>query len=97
MEPFPHVQTLRKFPREELVGKVVMVRFDSTNLLREEEQDQSSQSVSSAVFTIKYLHEAGAKIILVSDWRKKTNSQLHDAETVAGIIPRALQRDCFTL
>lgn len=97
MEPFPHVQTLRKFPKEELVGKVVMVRFDSTNLLREEEQDQSSQSVSSAVFTIKYLHEAGAKIILVSDWRKKTYSQLHDVETVAGIIPRALQRDCFTL
>eukprot|EP00258_Populus_trichocarpa_P027499 XP_024443518.1 uncharacterized protein LOC7467630 isoform X10 [Populus trichocarpa] len=88
MEPFPHVQTLRKFPKEELVGKVVMVRFDSTNLLREEEQDQSSQSVSSAVFTIKYLHEAGAKIILVSDWRKKTNSQLHDAETVAVGIAR---------
>ncbi|XP_034910570.1 uncharacterized protein [Populus alba] len=88
MEPFPHVQTLRKFPKEELVGKVVMVRFDSTNLLREEEQDQSSQSVSSAVFTIKYLHEAGAKIILVSDWRKKTNSQLHDVETVAVGIAR---------
>lgn len=77
--------------------KVVMVRIDSSILLREEEMDKSSQSVSSAVFTIKYLHEAGAKIILVSDWRKKTNSQLRDAETVAGIIPRALQRDCFTL
>ncbi|KAJ6968609.1 phosphoglycerate kinase-like isoform X1 [Populus alba x Populus x berolinensis] len=97
MEPFPHVQTLRKFPKEELVGKVVMVRFDSTNLLREEEQDQSSQSVSSAVFTIKYLHEAGAKIILVSDWRKKTNSQLHDVETVADMISSVIQHRVVTI
>ncbi|KAI5561014.1 hypothetical protein BDE02_16G084200 [Populus trichocarpa] len=97
MEPFPHVQTLRKFPKEELVGKVVMVRFDSTNLLREEEQDQSSQSVSSAVFTIKYLHEAGAKIILVSDWRKKTNSQLHDAETVADMLSSVIQHRVVTI
>ncbi|CAK7343140.1 unnamed protein product [Dovyalis caffra] len=86
MEPFPHIQTLRKFPKKELVEKVVMVRFDSTNLLREEDLDWSSQSVSSAVFTIKYLHEAGAKIILVSDWRKKTNSKLVNVESVAEII-----------
>lgn len=62
-----------------------MVRFDSTIFLKEE-LDQSSQSVSNAVFTIKYLHEAGAKIILVSDWRKK----LLDVESVAGIITKVI-------
>ncbi|KAJ6755914.1 PHOSPHOGLYCERATE KINASE [Salix purpurea] len=97
MEPFPHVHTLRKFPKEELVEKVVMVRIDSSILLREEEMDKSSQSVSSAVFTIKYLHEAGAKIILVSDWRKKTNSQLRDAETVADMLSSVFQHRVVTI
>ena len=61
-----------------------MVRFDSAILLKEE-VDKSSQSVSSAIITIKYLHESGAKIILVSDWKRKVNSKLLDAESAAGI------------
>lgn len=76
--------------------KVVLVRFDSTILLREE-LDLSSQSVFRAVFTIRYLHEARAKIILLSDWRKKSNLELLNAESVAGMIPTEFQRDCFTI
>ncbi|XP_020233009.1 phosphoglycerate kinase, cytosolic isoform X2 [Cajanus cajan] len=71
----PHIRTLREFPREELFGKVVMVRFDS-NILLKKECDEKNQSVSNAVYTIKYLHEAGAKVILVSDWIKNT-PELH--------------------
>ncbi|WJX70840.1 phosphoglycerate kinase [Trifolium repens] len=79
----PHIQTLREFPREELFGKVVMVRFDS-NILLKQEYNQKNQSDFNALFTIKYLHEAGANVILVSDWKTNT-SELHTA-SVAGIL-----------
>lgn len=79
----PYVQTLRTFPKEELLGKVVMVRFDSAVLLLEN-HDWRSQSFSNAVFTIKYLLEARARVLLVSNWNKM-NSRFHDLESVAGI------------
>lgn len=82
---FPHVQTLRRFPREELVSKVVLVRFDSSVLLGEE-LDLSSQSVSSALFTIRYLHEVGARVILLSNWNRKNNSEILSVESVAGMV-----------
>lgn len=92
MNGIPHIQTLREFPREELWGKVVMVRFDSKILLRQE-FDQKTRSVLNAVFTIKYLHEAGAQVILVSDWSMKT-SELH-TESVAGIFLKASSYRCI--
>lgn len=79
----PHIQTLTDFPKEELLEKVVLVRFDSAILLGEE-LDQKSQSIS--IFTIKYLQEAGAKVVLVTDWSIKNNSRLSDTESVAGFI-----------
>ena len=79
----PHLQTLEKFPKEELVEKVVLVRFDSTILLQEQAEERRFQS--NALFTIKYLHQAGAKVILVSDWSAKTNPRVFAAESVAGI------------
>ena len=83
MDAFPHIQYLRDFPKEEFHGKKVLVRFDSTILLRVELGQQSS-SVSSAISTIKYLYNAGAKVILVSNWSVKNNLELHEAESVAG-------------
>ncbi|XP_039042176.1 phosphoglycerate kinase, cytosolic-like isoform X2 [Hibiscus syriacus] len=90
VEALPYIQTLREFPREELVAKVVMVRFDSTILLGEN-LDLSSQSASKAIYTIKYLHECGAKVILVSGWSRKINFKLHAAQTVADILSSVLQ------
>lgn len=58
-----------------------MVRFDSKLFLKQE-YNQKNQSDFNAMFTIKYLHEAGAKIVLVSDWKTNT-SELH-TESVAG-------------
>ncbi|XP_015574861.1 phosphoglycerate kinase isoform X2 [Ricinus communis] len=89
-EVLPQVQTLREIPKKELAAKVVMVRFDSAILLKEE-LDKSSQSVSNAILTIKYLHESGSKIILVSDWKKKINSKLLDVESAADILSSILQ------
>lgn len=66
-----------------------MVRFDGAILLKEE-INRSSQSVSNAIFTIKYICEAGGKVILVSNWRKKFNSKLLDTESAAGIISEAI-------
>ncbi|KAI4349124.1 hypothetical protein L6164_009760 [Bauhinia variegata] len=67
LNALPHIQTLRKFPKEELSAKVVMVRFDSSILFKLE-SDQNTLSVFNALLTIKYLYEAGAKVILVGDW-----------------------------
>lgn len=63
------------------MGKVVMVRFDS-NVLLGEKQDKM---FISALSTIKYLHEAGAMVILMSSWSVKTNSNLLSADFVSGM------------
>lgn len=86
----PHIQTLSRFPKEELLGKVVMVRFDSTIFLGEE-LDLSSRSVCNAIYTIKYLHRVGAKVILVSDWSMRFDSKLLSADSFADILSSALQ------
>ncbi|KAI9122332.1 hypothetical protein K1719_007021 [Acacia pycnantha] len=84
---FPHIQTLREFPKEELSAKVVLVRFDSNIFIKQHEQQ--IQSVSNAVRTIKYLHEAGAKVILASDW--DTDSEVSHTESVADFLSEVLQ------
>ncbi|CAL0317375.1 unnamed protein product [Lupinus luteus] len=84
----PHIQTLREFPRAELFEKVVMVRFDS-NILLKQESNQTTPSGFNALFTIKYLYEAGAKVILVSDWNRN-GSELH-TESVADFLSEILQ------
>ncbi|XP_041024086.1 phosphoglycerate kinase-like [Juglans microcarpa x Juglans regia] len=90
LDAFPHIQTLRKFPKEELDAKAVLVRFDSAILLREE-QEQQSQLVSNALFTIKYLYESGAKVVLASDWCTKINPKLIHAESVADFLSSILK------
>ncbi|KAM7526186.1 hypothetical protein LguiA_016088 [Lonicera macranthoides] len=90
LDVLPHVKTLGGFPKEELLRKVVMVRFDSTIILRKK-QDRLDSSVTSAISTIKYLYEAGAKVILVSSWRTKSNSKLLSAESVAEFLSSILQ------
>ncbi|XP_030926847.1 uncharacterized protein LOC115953360 isoform X3 [Quercus lobata] len=90
LDAIPHIQTLRNLPKERLASKVVMVRFDSTILLREE-MDQQTQPVSNALFTIKYLYEAGAKVILASDWSVTSNPKLVLAESVADFLSSILQ------
>ncbi|XP_031395953.1 uncharacterized protein LOC116207206 isoform X2 [Punica granatum] len=89
LDALPHVQTLRTFPKEELHGKVVMVRFDSTVLLQED-HDWRSISFSNALFTIKYLLEARARVILVSDWKEKTDSRFHALESTAEYLSSIL-------
>ncbi|XP_030522042.1 phosphoglycerate kinase, cytosolic-like isoform X2 [Rhodamnia argentea] len=81
-DALPYIQTLGKFPKEELEDKVVMVRFDSSILLREE-QDHTVQSILYAHLTIKYLLEARARIVLVSDWSDGINSRFPDLQSVA--------------
>ncbi|KAH6761448.1 hypothetical protein C2S52_000219 [Perilla frutescens var. hirtella] len=71
---FPPVQSLRNFPREELFGKVVMVRFDGI-LLQGMKEHQSL--LENSFFTIKYLYNSSAKVILVGSWNENTNSKFH--------------------
>ncbi|KAK4348494.1 hypothetical protein RND71_031249 [Anisodus tanguticus] len=77
----PHVQTLRNFPGEELTGKVVMVRLDLTILVREKKKRQSP--AARVISTIKYLHKAGAKLILISSWSPRADSRLLKLERIA--------------
>ncbi|KAJ0771429.1 putative phosphoglycerate kinase [Helianthus annuus] len=89
-DTLPHVRYLSEFQTDELIGKVVIVRFDS-NVLLVEKQDQQAKLFDSAVLTIKYLHEAGAKVILVSSWSMKTNSKLLSADSVSAYLSSVLQ------
>ncbi|CAA2980848.1 phosphoglycerate kinase, cytosolic-like isoform X1 [Olea europaea subsp. europaea] len=86
---FPHVQTLSKFPKEELFRKVVMVRFDSSILLLGKKEYQSPPA--SARSTIKYLHKAGAKVILVGSWSWDNNLRLSSAESAAEFLSSMLK------
>nr|XP_043632560.1 phosphoglycerate kinase, cytosolic-like [Erigeron canadensis] len=89
-DALPYVRCLSEFQNDELMGKVVMVRFDS-NVLLAEKQDQHAQVFVTAVSTIKYLHEAGAKVVLVSSWSLKTNSKLHSVDSVSAYISSILK------
>ncbi|KAK9158515.1 hypothetical protein Scep_005089 [Stephania cephalantha] len=83
-----HVKTLRRFPKEELVGKVVMVRFDSNSLL----SNANSSMVERTTFTIKYLYHAGAKVVVASDWNRLSDSmQVLSTKTVADHLSLLLQ------
>lgn len=62
-----------------------MVRFDS-NILIKQQRKQQTQSACNVLLTIKYLYEAGAKVILVSDW-DINNSQLRHTGPIAGKNP----------
>ncbi|KAL8210552.1 hypothetical protein R6Q57_004989 [Mikania cordata] len=89
-DTLPHVRYLREFQKDELTGKVVMVRFDS-NVLLGEKQNQQAKLFMNSVLTIKYLHEAGAKVILASSWSVKTNSNLHSADSVSAYLSSILK------
>ena len=81
----PNVRRLSEFQKDELMGKVVLVRFDS-NVLLGEKQDKQAKLFISALSTIKYVHEAGAKVILISSWSvKSTNSKLHSPDSISGM------------
>ncbi|KAL0347158.1 UNVERIFIED_CONTAM: Phosphoglycerate kinase [Sesamum calycinum] len=91
---FPHIQTLRNFPKEELFGKVVMVRLDSMVLLQGRKGHQSP--AANAFSTIKYLYEAGAKVVLVGGWSETINSRFSSepcpsVESVAEFLSSVLE------
>ncbi|KOM56124.1 hypothetical protein LR48_Vigan10g201600 [Vigna angularis] len=65
-----------------------MVRFDS-NILVKRECDKKNESDSNAVYTIKYLHKAGANVILVSDWNMNI-PELH-TDSVTDFLSEVLQ------
>lgn len=68
------MQTLRKFPREKLNGETVLVRFDANLLLKL--HSFNSERVSKTISTIRYLHDAGAKVFLASNWNPCDNFNL---------------------
>ncbi|XP_019052976.1 PREDICTED: phosphoglycerate kinase-like isoform X4 [Nelumbo nucifera] len=90
LDTIPHVLTLREYPKEKLSGKVVLVRFDSTLLLGEP-LDLKISSVNEALFTIKYLYDAGAKVLLVSNWNSPNNPMFLSAKSVADYLSSLLQ------
>lgn len=96
MDTLPCVQTLRQFPKEELFGKVVMVRFESDILLMKKRGEHSPAAIN-ALSTIKYLYESGAKIVVVGNWSVAMNSKVLTVESVAGICCRTIRAPHCTL
>ncbi|XP_042493130.1 phosphoglycerate kinase, cytosolic-like isoform X2 [Macadamia integrifolia] len=90
LDAIPPIQTLKEYPKEELFGKVVMVRFDSDILLKEALY-LKSPLVNRAVFTIKYLYNAGAKVILASNWGDSSIPVHLLEESVADYLSSVLQ------
>ncbi|KAI3792703.1 hypothetical protein L2E82_06591 [Cichorium intybus] len=89
-DALPHVRHLNELQKDDLFGKVVMVRFDS-NILLGEKQNQQSKTFITALSTIKYLHESGAKVILISSWSIKTNSNLHSLDYISAYMSSILK------
>lgn len=87
---FPHVQTLRRFPVEELSSKAILVRFDSS-ILFQQEMDRLTPVTTKTLFTIKYIHNAGGRIILTSGWDEKHDSNILSVEDVAELLSSILQ------
>ncbi|VFQ72753.1 unnamed protein product [Cuscuta campestris] len=97
---FPHIRSLGNFPREELFGKVVMVRFDKMVILDGMRKNQPLPA--SSFSTIKYLYESGAKVILVSSWNEIINPMLHSkahlsSESVAEFLSSMLEVEVVTV
>ncbi|KAL6534160.1 hypothetical protein OROHE_013085 [Orobanche hederae] len=91
---FPHIRFLRNLPKKDLFNKVVMVRFDAMVLLQGMKEHQPLPA--DAFSTIKYLYEAGAKVVLVSSWNKNMNSWFHSeacpsTESVADFLSSILE------
>ena len=85
---FPNVQFLRNFPRNELFGKVVMVRFDTLILLQGMKEHKPLPE--NAFFTIRYLYNSRAKVILVGSWNESANPKFNmegslSTKSVAGV------------
>ncbi|XP_057779198.1 uncharacterized protein LOC130997788 isoform X2 [Salvia miltiorrhiza] len=72
---FPNVQSLRNFPRKELFGKVVMVRFDTLVILQGMKDHKPLPE--NAFSTIKYLYDSRAKVILVGSWNESANPKFN--------------------
>ncbi|KAL1545825.1 phosphoglycerate kinase [Salvia divinorum] len=72
---FPSVQFLRNFPRNELFGKVVMVRFDTLILLQGMKEHKPLPE--NAFSTIRYLYNSRAKVILAGSWNESANPKVH--------------------
>lgn len=79
----PLIQTLRQFPKQQLFAKVVLVRFDAAIILQDD-MELRNDSILNALYTIEYLYEAGAKVVLVGDWSHKINSRITSTQSVAG-------------
>ncbi|KAM0949677.1 putative phosphoglycerate kinase, tRNA (guanine-N-7) methyltransferase, Trmb type [Dioscorea sansibarensis] len=84
-----HIQTLRNFPIQKLYGEVVIVRFDSALLLKGAETNSSL--ACKALSTIRYLHDAGAKIILVGNWGHTNDSLSLSTKSLADHLSSVLQ------
>lgn len=84
-----HIQTLRNFPIKKLHGEVVIVRFDSALLLKGAEINDSL--ACKAFSTIRYLHDAGAKIILVGNWGHTSDSLSLSTKSLADHLSSVLQ------
>ncbi|XP_020518143.1 uncharacterized protein LOC18426468 isoform X3 [Amborella trichopoda] len=84
------VQCLRNYPKEDLFGKIVMVRFDSTVLFKEG-QMLELKSVHRAFASIKYLCNAGAKVVIVTDWGEPNGSTRLPTQSVADYLSKFLQ------
>eukprot|EP01018_Ginkgo_biloba_P032431 Gb_38763 [translate_table: standard] len=92
MYPLLPFQTLGNFPREELLGKVVMVRFDTKTCFRDDQVVIKCAS-QNTLNTFKYLCNAGAKVVLVSRWAPlQVSAGIPQIKTLADYLSVRLEK-----
>ncbi|XP_057840710.1 uncharacterized protein LOC131050527 isoform X3 [Cryptomeria japonica] len=90
LNPCLSFQTLKTFPREELLGKVVMVRFDS-KLCPRDNQFISEYPNDNAIKTLKYLCDFGAKVVIATHWfMSKISGEVFSTWTLADYLSISL-------
>ena len=77
--------TLQGFPKVELSGKVVLVRWDLSIFHKGDVIDV--ELAPDAVSTISYLITSGARIVIASHWSPfQSPNGLMDYQTIAGVL-----------
>lgn len=77
------MQTLSKFSIEKLNGEVVLVRFDM-NLVLNTSNSHDKSSLERAISTVKYVHNAKAKVLIATNWTESEDPIMSSQESLSG-------------
>ncbi|KAI5060276.1 hypothetical protein GOP47_0024696 [Adiantum capillus-veneris] len=89
--------TLREYPREDLLGKAVLVRLDLSACI-DEVDGLNEEAILTAIPTLSYLISAGARIVITSHWPTlECSNKASNIELIAGCFSQHLGKTVSTI